>query len=452
LIRAFGLSDDDDSVRRRRGPADPRISFGTGLVATALLGLLLTGLVAGGAAVIYETVGASSSTIVLVVVAACSGSLGALWRPLLGMFRAQRRPAVHGAMTILRASTVAAGAIAGAAISDGSPGATLIGAAAGGLAATAAALILAWGHITLTLDRHELRWIHKRSMRLAPVAASFWTIQNVDIYIVAGLASPTQVGLYRLASRLGSVGAHATSAVMSAWGPLQRSSEFGTANTVHGRETMRSAFAFYFLLFGIFVSLVGTLVAEQLIALVPADYSGANSLVPPLVVSFTAHGVLSAIYRSSTFPGRFRRYRRSVITAAVAFPPLCVASVAAFGAVGAPIATIVVLGGVGVAIVAFGNRGDKPLAVPWRRVLFAAAAAVATYLVAETFPSNASAPIAIAVTAGAIALAIPATHRRLLAGITRSWWATLRADRRRRGPSDPRTGSRTPPSDADPAR
>lgn len=434
LIRAFGQAEDEDGGEREdegdsRKPSRPtvesRISFGTGLVAIAIVGAAIVSVVVIAATLASAVLGLSESIALVVSLAACSGALGALWRPLLGMFRARRRPRAHGLLTILRALAVAGGAIAGTLLGSRAPEAAVAGATLGGFVSTGVAVALASTNIAICLDQGELRRIMRRSMRLAPVTGGVWTIQNLDLYVVAALTSPAQVGVYRLASRLGSITSYTTSAVMSAWGPLQRGSEFNAAHETHGRPAMRSSFAFYFLMFAIFSALVGTLVAQQLVALVPQSYSGAASLAALLALAFAAQGVLTALYRASTFRRRFRRYRRIVIGAAIAFPPLCAGLVIAFGPEGAPLATIAVLAVATIVIVQLGIRDQTPLTIPWGRVALAAAGAVLIYTVTQSLPTSGVGGVMVLILAslgfaGVVAILVPIEHRRVLLAVTRA--------------------------------
>ena len=91
--------------------------------------------------------------------------------------------------------------------------------------------------------------------RLVPVILSAWVVRNLDVYIVAGLGSNAEAGLYRVASRVAAIASLGVGFFMMAWLPLRRTSLFRAleGDTRHG--WLNATMATYF-----FVTCMGLLV------------------------------------------------------------------------------------------------------------------------------------------------------------------------------------------------
>ena len=71
-----------------------------------------------------------------------------------------------------------------------------------------------------------------------PIIISIWIAQNVDIYTLSCFAPEDEVGLYRLANRMGAFLDYFTAALFMAWTPLRGSSTFAAAVPERGKDAL----------------------------------------------------------------------------------------------------------------------------------------------------------------------------------------------------------------------
>lgn len=411
MVRSFRDVDDEDYEPSAKDTLsdEPRRALGTAVVGTAIGGAAAVAL-----ACLAWPLGLEGDTPATIVLAAAVGGLGALHRMLTHVLRLQRRPFAYVVVTAARPVLTAACAVPLAADGAGAAG-VVAGFAIGTAAAAFLAAVVVRSHFRLALDLSELVWMVKRSLEHLPIIMGFWVIQSADIFVVAAFATASEVGDYRVASRFGALVAYGGSALLMAWGPLRRSVVFRAADDAHGADPMRSGFATYVLLFVCVLALAVALSADALVSLAPAAYASAAELVPVLVLPFVALVVLKVVFRTSSFPGRRRFYRRAIPSAALVFLPLCIGLVALLGRPGAALAAVVVLGAVTAWLIASTRRAERPVAV--RAAIVAPAAALAGLLYAAVTLSDAGAPAdvaAVLVLAILSALLVPRRHRAVL--------------------------------------
>lgn len=423
LIRLFGAAEDEapGEVDRVLLPPDAaRRSFGSALMFTILAGIGVTTLVSIG---LLGVLGPKQAAFGGVTAAA--GTLGALWRLLSTVPRLQRRPVLYIALASLRPIAVLSISLPLVASGGGVLGA-VTGIALGSALASVAAALVVRSTFSPAFDVNELRTMTRRSRPFLPLISGNWLIQNADLYIVAVFATGTELGQYRLASRLGALGSYGTSAFLSAWGPLELSSLFKKSDQLHGRQALRGALLFQFVLLCIFLILTIAVMADQLVQVAPADYEAAASLLPWLGLAFVTQGLVVALYRAGNFKLRAPVFRRGTFVAGLVYLPLAAGLVSGLGAVGAAVAAIVALSGVAIALILGTNREGNPLGTPVSRLLIATILAAGLYIAAVEFPEgNGAAELAVHLAAPVLFVAVmpllwPAAYRHSLVPLLRA--------------------------------
>lgn len=423
LIRTFGATEDE--VVAGTGVAAPpelgQRSFGSALVATAFTGSSLTLLATAAAFVVTER----GEAVVIITLAAASGTLGGLWRLLSTVPRLQRRPTAYVLLATVRPLLVISFTLP-LVIGGGGVIGALAGVAFGTAVANVVAAMVVRSTFKLCLDRGEIRMMLRRSRSFIPLIAGTWIIQNVDLYIVAFFASAAETGQYRLASRLGALASYGTSALLSAWGPLELSALFRDSDAAHGRTALRGAVLFHFLLLCLLLLLILTVAADQLVRVAPESYARAAKLLPALALAFVANSVLVAVYRAGWFRKRAPVFRIGTFLAGLAYVPLAVGLVALIGAIGAALAAVLVLTVVTLALMRGTHREGHRLGVPAARLALATALAAALYMLSIVVPTRTTAAeVLVHLAAPLLFLAAvpwfwPPSHRRSFVSVLRA--------------------------------
>lgn len=310
--------------------------------------------------------------------ALASAASGALHRQVLQPLRLERRVNQWFWVSVSRpALSVGLSALA---LSQGFGVAGVLGATAAG---TALSVLL-----SLVLSRDLYRFgprfsdfinIFVKARSVMPIIVAMWIVQNIDTIIVASIAKPRDVGLYRLASRYGAVTTYVTSALLMAWMPVQRTALFKTATEQRTRSVLVSTMFTYFCIACLAVLLIINLTADAFVAVAPASYAASTQYVTPAAAAFVSLGVVIALYRLSSL-----RWRR-VKFVGVLLLSTCLSSFAslrlepAFGIIVVPLS---LLGGhllAGAIMVALIRRSEKPVSFQWRRIGFFVLLAAAGY-------------------------------------------------------------------------
>ena len=122
--------------------------------------------------------------------------------------------------------------------------------------------------------------IWRRGTIYVPIVISIWIAQNVDLYAVSWWTNNDQVGLYRLANRLGAFLDYFTAAMFMAWTPLRGTSTFRGGGRGARPDGARRKLLTYFLLAGLLLVLLMTVAADTLVRIAPPAYAAAAPLIP----------------------------------------------------------------------------------------------------------------------------------------------------------------------------
>lgn len=423
LAWVFGSTGEEEAEAAGSGGAasDKRGALGSALVLTLIVGAAGTCVVAIAAQPLASGLLGGPGDSGLLVVAAGCGALGALWRLVSNVPRLERRPGRFVVLSATRPILVFGASVLLVAGGHGVGGA-IVGVAIGSAISTLLGLALIRRSFRLAFRAHHVRRIFALGSPLVPVIVAFWVVQNVDLYVVSRFASADQVGLYKIASRVGGVMSYFVSAFLMAWGPLTLTSGFAAATRERGEPAVGSRLLTYYVIIGLGLVLALVIGADALVKIAPPEYAGASTLVPLLAAGFLAYGGFVALYRATRFPGRRRSYAVMAVASAVAFVGAALVLTPAYGAYGAASAPIVgfLLGCIGIGWLS--QRGPDPLPLEWRRlvaaVLLAGACGALGKVVGARLPEWGLVAEVAALTAYPVLLMalgiVPAAHRRAL--------------------------------------
>lgn len=357
------VEDEKDSAEA----GDKRRALGTGLVLTLMIAAVGTLLVASLAPEIANLLLGDSDDGDLVLLAAASGAVSAVWRLGANILRLERRPYAYVALAAVRPLLVIGVVIPLVASGGGVEGA-IAGTAIGSAAALLVTLVATHRSFLLTLKATDTRAILRRGVIFVPIIVSFWIAQNVDLFALSRYASDEDVGLYRLAGRIGAFVSYFSSALFMAWTPLVATPTFAAARREQGEDVLGGTMLSYFVTGGMLLLIALTVTADGLVRIAPSSYSDAAALIPLLAGGFLAHGLLVAIYRVSRFPGKRTAYVGAAIASAVIFLALALVLIPWLGAKGAALS---VIGGFLAGALGLGwlsQHGPNPLKIGYGRI------------------------------------------------------------------------------------
>jgi O-antigen/teichoic acid export membrane protein len=344
-----------------------RRALGTGLIGTSLLAVAGTAVIVAFAPWFADHILGRSGSADLIVIAAVSGASGAIWRMVSNILRMERKPRSYVQLHAVRPILVVGCVIPLVATGGGVEGA-ILGTAIGGVLAVLVGLVVTRRSFELAFSAFDARMIVRRGRILVPIVISIWIAQNVDVYTLSWFASNDQVGLYRLANRLGAFLDYFTAALWMAWSPLRRSATFEAAVAERSREMLGGRLLTYFVLAGTLLVLLMTVAADTLVRIAPPAYSAAAPLIPLMGAAFLSYGLLVAVYRLCDLPKKYVFYVGAAITSAVVFLASALLFVPWLGAYGAGLSVITGFL-TGAAIMTYASQhGPHPLQIEWGRV------------------------------------------------------------------------------------
>ena len=344
-----------------------RRALGTGLIGTSLLATAGTLVIVAFAPWLADHIVGHDTSPDVIVIAAVAGASGAIWRMVSNILRMERKPRSYVKLHAVRPILVVGCVIPLVATGGGVEGA-ILGTAIGGMLAVLVGLVVTRRSFELSFSAFDARMIVRRGRILVPVVISIWIAQNVDIYTLSWFASNDQVGLYRLANRLGAFLDYFTAALWMAWSPLRRSATFEAAVAERGKEVMGGRLLTYFLLAGTLLVLLMTVAADTLVRIAPPAYSAAAPLIPLMGAAFLSYGLLVAVYRLCDLPRKYVVYVGAAITSAAVFLASALLFVPWLGAYGAGLSVITGFL-TGAAIMTYASQhGSHPLQIEWRRI------------------------------------------------------------------------------------
>ena len=169
---------------------------------------------------------------------------------------------------------------------------------------------------------------------------SFNLIQLADVLLLSWFAPATQVGLYRVASRVGALLSYWTTSFLMAWGSMRGEASLVAAIAERGTRGVAAVLATYFSLVTFWLILAAGLLGDEVLRIVAPGYEEAANLVPLTATAFAFHGWSVLVYRSVEFPTKRRWFAILSVGNAAVFVATSLVYVPALGAAGAALAVI----------------------------------------------------------------------------------------------------------------
>ena len=314
----------------------------------------------------------------LVQWATLSGVAGVGFRLAHNLLRLERRPTMFSVVAVVRPALVVGLAAWLVLEGEGLEG-VLIATTAGTAAATVLAVVVSWRSYGIGFSPGHASSILRLGAPYVPLHIALWGIHNADVFILSRAAPASDVGLYRLASRLSSIPSYFVSAFLLAHSSLERSSLVqGTYGRLEGRDLVRTHLLTYYLAAALTIVLVLSVAADLLVRVAAPAYHGAAGLIPLISLSLVVYGSFVVVLRAAAV--RRARLLRVLLLllATVIFGGLSVLLLPVMDAYALPVAQI---GGMGVAtgilVWLAVHRSKDPLQVQWRRIGAAIACAAA---------------------------------------------------------------------------
>lgn len=312
--RVWASHDDDVDVEDERPIEAGRrpLVLGTGMVAEFIT-------CAAGTGIIYLTANDWSRLLVgnthmrvAVIWAGASGAAGAAWRLVAQIPRWERRRVsfffVYVARPLVAVMLAWPFLLLGLGIT-------------GVLAATAIATVIAYA-IGLINSRHSYQirfeWramgeIFNAALPMVAIVIGLSLLHDADTFILSQVHSQSQVGLFRVASRVTSAVSYAVSAFLLAWAPLELSSLFRAGYERYGKRALKSKYTTYYLIVGVYMILGFTVIGKPVLAVIAPAFGGAAPLIPATGVAFLSYGLLIIIARTNEYPRRYLWYGSATV-------------------------------------------------------------------------------------------------------------------------------------------
>ncbi len=285
-----------------------------------------------------------------VIWAGASGGLGSIWRLATGILRWERRRTAFSTVYIMR-WVVALGLSWPLLVAGYGPTGVVASTALGSLVSLLTALVLARKSYRPGLQRSAVRAIAHKNMPMVAMILGLTILHDADVFLLSRVAPASEVGLYRLATRMTSFVSYAVSAFLIAWSPLEASSLFRATYAEIGRARVRANFVSYYVIVGAWLVLLMCITAVPVIAVVAPRYSRAAGFVPLTSIAYLAYGFLVVVARSSEFPHRYVIYGSATLGGAAVMIFVCLTLGGPLGGYGVALGDLIgALVGVGVVV------------------------------------------------------------------------------------------------------
>ena len=439
-MQVFGGDDDDDDDDEEdyETSGDRDRILGNGIFFSIALTFVVTAIVWPFADQIADFLLGDGSDGMLIVWATLAGGFEGVWTLTSNVVRLERRPVSFVLLSAVRPILLLGAVVAFVAAGAGLEGAIAAWAIGTGLSA-AIAMVAIRRSYEADLDPHIALSIFGRGYVRIPIIVSYWTVGHADKFILSRFVSPSDLGIYQLASMTAFLLAAVPAAFFKAWRPLKRTMTFAAVDDHYGIGVARGAMLTYFGLTCISALLAVTLFAPAVVQLAPASFAQAADYIPILAAGTLAPYLLRATNKAGTLRSKRRLYIYSVVGSAILFVALAYLLVPWLGLVGAPLAMILSFGASSAFLFRRSQVGKRPLRVEYRplagALLLAASVTAAYYLIdpggfllelgLATLLFGLY--LAVAVTAGIV----PRLHRGALVDIART---TVRRPRHRFDP------------------
>lgn len=289
---------DDDA---RVGSSDRRRGLATGLAMTCVAAALGTAGVVVFARPLAELLLGGAQDAYLMGWAACGAGAASVWRLAVNTLRLQRRPGAYFTASTAHGALGLLGVVVLLEAGRGLEGA-VVGVAIGNILATLLTTSMIRRDVRLAVSWHDAKNIMRRGRALIPVIAAFYTIQLADILLLSRFLPSSEVGLYRVAARIGALVSYWTTSFHMAWGPMRRDPLHVAADRDRGAPQVAAALATYFTLLTLGAILACAIFADELVQIASPSYKSSAAFIPLTAAGFGFHGWYVLVYRTADFP------------------------------------------------------------------------------------------------------------------------------------------------------
>jgi O-antigen/teichoic acid export membrane protein len=337
--------------------SDPALVASTGLALILAFGVVAFAVVWVLRGEIADLFGGSGDAS-LIVLAAGAGVAGAIMRFGQYMLRMQLRSVAY--LMISLVYTFGSIAVAIPLLANGvGIEAVLIGIiVASGLGAALGLLLLRFD-LRRAASLSEAKAILKSGGAYLPVVLSFQTFQLADVLFVAGFASFSQTGLYRVAQRIATPVSFGTGVFQSAWGPLRHDMTQVAVDKLDESGEYTARLVTYYAVFVSALIVTVAVLADQLVRLAGESFGNAAALVPITALSVAGHGWFILAYRTVRAKRKMQLLVGLSTVAAILFVIGAVFLIPGLGAAGAPAAAVIAWAAATLTMVAIGQRSDR---------------------------------------------------------------------------------------------
>jgi hypothetical protein len=338
----------------------------------------------------------------------------------------ERRAVSFAALNSLRPLFVVGASVPLVVLGFGVQGA-IVGTALGTLVACTVCIAMSRRSYALAFSVYDTRQIITRGAKVVIPVICLFIVHSADVVVIGQYASAQAAGLYRVASRFGSVPSYFASAFLMAWAPLELGVLFQATYRAHGITRVRSTLLTYYLVAGLLIVLALDVGANALVILVGPDYRAAAPLIPVIGLSFVIYGLFIVVARAIPVRKRLFWYAAMSLLSAAVYIGAATVTVPWLGAYGVPAAmSFGLMVSILIWVFLLEPRSAEPFPWEWRRIgalLAATAAAVAIQVVGGRLWPDAGPLVILAVVAAFLAVSvrlgvIPRAHLRPLARLT----------------------------------
>jgi O-antigen/teichoic acid export membrane protein len=395
IRRTFGSSDDDDDDDddddgEETAAISPKHTLGAGVLWSAVLGLLATGLVVVLRQPIADLLLGGEADATLVLWAGILGASGILFKVASISLWFERRPVpyliVEIARPLLSLLVMTILLIDGGGVSH-----ALAGVAIGTAISAVMAAVFLRSSFEPNFDPKEVVAIVSAAGRRIPIVTSLWAIQNADVFLLSRFVDHTDLGIYSLASKLGLIVSFLPQGFRVAMRPLRKSAVFKAMRSEYGRSTASGQLMGYFVLISISSILMMVLGGEVLLSAAPDSFEDAAPLIPLTGTALVMPPLWRTVNGQTSWPDKTRAwFVGGTVGAALLFGGLCWLLAPEIGIYAAPVA---IIAGLGTPVAYFfirsqlgPNRMEFPYGEIARALLAAVIIGVGFHLLPELHP------------------------------------------------------------------
>lgn len=410
---------------------DKQTALTTGVVLLSTISIVVAIPVIAGAPWIAQLLLHDNTAGTLVIWAAVTAMAAAVFRLTLNVLRMERRPYRFVAISTIRPTLVVG--LAALLVIDGlGVKGVLMGTAVGTALSAVVAIAFSWRSYRFAFRADVAKAIYRRGRGYMLFMLALFLFHNLDTLLLSRYAPASDVGLYRVASRIASVPSYFVSAYLLAQIPLMRSTLMLAMDEDLGRQRAQSLMLTYFVIASLAIVLAISLAADLLVQIAAPSYASAADLVPVLSVAFMAYGIFMAVFRSARLGNHWLRVGLlfASLGLMIVLAPLLIPSL---GGYGAALCSVIAMSAASLVILWRASKGEDPFVPQTARMAKAALLAAACWLVATRIPNGGGGPGAaidvLAFVAFLVLLVIfgsvPRDHIKILRDVAVSGWRDL---------------------------